>query len=92
MCIVDKFQPYRLYLQDPANPLNDLGLKCYGIKHIREIFRHMLARLRHDMIQFEQKPGLFENGGLLRSVIGGQFDRLEQSRARDSAKGTNCTT
>ncbi|KAI9772046.1 MAG: hypothetical protein M1840_001334 [Geoglossum simile] len=91
MCVADKIQRYRLYLQDPANPLNDLGLKCYGIKHIRAIFRYTLTQLRRDMIQFEQNPSLFEDGGLLRSVVGGQFDRLEQSRARDSAKETSCT-
>jgi len=92
MCVADKIQPYRLYLQDPANPLNDLGLKCYGIKHIRTTFWHTLTQLRRDMVRFEQSPSLFEDGGLLRSVIGGQFDWLEQNRARDSAKEASRTT
>ncbi|KAH0543298.1 hypothetical protein FGG08_002361 [Glutinoglossum americanum] len=80
MCIADKIQPYRLYLQDPADPFNDLGSKCFGIKHIRAIFQHTRARLEQDIIQFEQDPRVFEKTGLLRNVIGGRlrgtdFDR-----------------
>ncbi|KAH0559268.1 hypothetical protein GP486_004215 [Trichoglossum hirsutum] len=91
MCVADEIQPYRLYLQDPANPYNDLGSKCYGIKHIRATFQHILARLRRGMVQFEQSPSVFKNGGLLESVIGGRFDWLEQRRMRECMKGAGVT-
>jgi DNA polymerase sigma len=86
MCIANEIQPYRLYLQDPADPYNDLGSKCYGIKHIRAIFQHTLARLRQDMIQFERNPALFERGGLLEPAVGGRFDWLEKRRAWDGVE------
>jgi non-canonical poly(A) RNA polymerase PAPD5/7 len=43
----DPAQPYMLSLQDPADPLNDLGRKAFGFKHIRATFaqlhRHILS-------------------------------------------------
>jgi len=39
--VLDAMQPYLLCLQDPADPLNDLGRKTFGIKHIFETIRQL---------------------------------------------------
>lgn len=39
------YQPYLLSLQDPANPVNDLGRKTNAIKHIRRTAGALLAEL-----------------------------------------------
>lgn len=40
-------KPYLLFLQDPANPLNDLGCKAYGIKHVQ----YLLGNFRESLIE-----------------------------------------
>nr|POE77961.1 non-canonical poly(a) rna polymerase protein trf4-1 [Quercus suber] len=39
-------QPYKLCLQDPADPANDLGRKCHAYKHIRFALNVLYTRLR----------------------------------------------
>ena len=38
--------PYMLTLRDPANPMNDLGRKTTGIKHIQATFRQLAMDLK----------------------------------------------
>ena len=49
------YQPYLLSLQDPANPLNDLGRKTNAIKHIQTTIRAMRQQLLHDMHNVEAR-------------------------------------
>ncbi|KAK3047470.1 hypothetical protein LTR09_011099 [Extremus antarcticus] len=43
------YQPYLLCLQDPANPINDLGRKTNAIKHIQKTVAAMERTLKKDM-------------------------------------------
>ncbi|KAF1809418.1 hypothetical protein P152DRAFT_452094 [Eremomyces bilateralis CBS 781.70] len=55
--LVDPQYPYLLYLQDPADPSNDLGFKAIAIKHIRTTFGYLLKRLEHSLTEHEQGRG-----------------------------------
>ena len=39
-------EPFLLCVQDPADPLNDLGYKAFGIKHIQETLKQLHADLK----------------------------------------------
>lgn len=41
LCATRPFQPYLLCLQDPANPLNDLGRKSHAFKHIHATLAYL---------------------------------------------------
>lgn len=45
LCGKKQFQPYLLCLQDPANPLNDLGRKGHAIKHIQATLSYLTREL-----------------------------------------------
>ena len=47
-------QPYLLCLQDPANPVNDLGARCYAIKHIQATIKFMHAELVRSMEEYDR--------------------------------------
>ena len=47
-------QPYLLCLQDPANPVNDLGARCHAIKHILETIKLMHTELVRSMEEYDQ--------------------------------------
>jgi hypothetical protein len=53
---LNKAQPYLLCLQDPANPLNDLGAKAFAIKHIQAVFRRAKSNLEKQIQAFEASP------------------------------------
>ncbi|KAF2753797.1 hypothetical protein EJ05DRAFT_504878 [Pseudovirgaria hyperparasitica] len=63
---IDKNQPYLMCLQDPADPLNDLGYKSFGIKHIiatlRSIGEELKVQIRAD-----------SQGSLLEPAVGPAF-------------------
>jgi non-canonical poly(A) RNA polymerase PAPD5/7 len=45
ICRIDQNAPQLLCLQDPANPLNDLGCKVYSIKRIQKFFGEAHAKI-----------------------------------------------
>ena len=47
-------QPYLLCLQDPANPVNDLGARCHAIKHIQETIKLMHTELVGFMEEYDR--------------------------------------
>lgn len=47
-------QPYLLCLQDPGNPVNDLGARCHAIKHIQETIKVMHTELVRSMEEYDQ--------------------------------------
>lgn len=49
-------QPYLLCLQDPANPINDLGGTCHAIKHILQTVKSMHADLVRAMEEHDSTP------------------------------------
>jgi non-canonical poly(A) RNA polymerase PAPD5/7 len=49
-------QPYLLCLQDPANPINDLGATCHAIKHILQTIKTMHADLVRTMEEHDRTP------------------------------------
>jgi DNA polymerase sigma len=50
--VIDVAQPYMLCLQDPADPLNDLGHKAFGFKHIKKT----IMELRRTLLTLEKAP------------------------------------
>lgn len=79
----DPKKPYLLCLQDPANPINDLGSKAYGIKHVQKIFSTIREGLRINMAAWEG-DGDFEEDwqsrGLLAKFLGADYSTLENKR------------
>ena len=61
-------QPYLLCLQDPADPLNDLGRKTFGIKHIFETIRQLRIDL---MARMADPPKAGES--LLEMIVGPSY-------------------
>jgi hypothetical protein len=47
--LVDKAAPFLLCLQDPLDPNNDLGHKCFAWKHIQATFEHVARHLRQEL-------------------------------------------
>lgn len=47
-------QPYLLALQDPTNPVNDLGGRCHAIKHILRTIQHLNEELRASMQMYDE--------------------------------------
>lgn len=56
ICIIDQSQPYLLCIQDPEDPLNDLGRQAYGWKHIKETFSHLHTLLNRNWDNFKESP------------------------------------
>jgi non-canonical poly(A) RNA polymerase PAPD5/7 len=80
--MIDGMQPYLLCLQDPADPLNDLGRKGYGFKHIQATMGHLLKKLR--------KYTAHENHGttsILAPLVGSCFKTYSKRREMAEAYG-----
>ena len=73
--LTDHTQPYLLCLQDPADPLNDLGRQTFGIKHIFET----ITQLRVDlMLRMADPPKAGES--LLEMMVGPAYGMLKGRR------------
>jgi len=76
---LNKAQPYLLCLQDPANPLNDLGAKAFAIKHIQAVFRRAKSNLEKQIQAFEASPpsrarkDRWRRMALLDTLVGGDY-------------------
>lgn len=80
----DKRKPYLLCLQDPANAVNDLGCRSYGIKHVQELFRVIRKGLITNMKAWDG-DGQFEEPwharALLAPFLAANYSKLEMKRS-----------
>jgi non-canonical poly(A) RNA polymerase PAPD5/7 len=84
------YQPYLLCLQDPANPVNDLGRKSNAIKHLQKTLRVMNNTLRRDFqtIYFSNEKGqAWNNACLLEPQLGRCHELFSQGRRRAEEYG-----
>lgn len=80
---LDPKKPYLLCLQDPANAVNDLGCKAYGIKHIQEFFRVIRKDLTTNMKAWDGNGDFKEPWharGLLAPLLAADYSKLEEKR------------
>ena len=79
-------KPYLLFLQDPANPVNDLGRKAYGIKHVQYVFRNFAESLRETMRLLDSGVAKTHNWlpthGLLGNLLEANYSSLHSRRQR----------
>ena len=79
-------KPYLLFLQDPANPVNDLGRKAYGIKHVQYIFSDFAGSLRETMRLMDvgniKTQGWIRSHGLLGNLLEANYSSLDIHRQR----------
>lgn len=73
--MTDLTQPYLLCLQDPADPLNDLGRKGFGIKHIKETIRALELTTR-------KRVESNEAGSILAPLVGGSYALYQARRVK----------
>lgn len=77
-------KPYLLFLQDPANPVNDLGHKAYGIKHIQHLLGHFSKSLGNRMRDYDagemKTRRSVRSHGFLGGFLGAQYESLESQR------------
>ncbi|KAF2402497.1 hypothetical protein EJ06DRAFT_342348 [Trichodelitschia bisporula] len=71
---ISPFQPYSLVLQDPADPLNDLGHKSYGIKHIQTTLAYLRGLLEHSL------KSQTSEGSLLSPLVGHCYEAFRLRR------------
>lgn len=62
LCAKRRFQPYLLCLQDPANPMNDLGKKSHAIKHIHATLAYLRQSLLGRCLALKQYKSSRANG------------------------------
>ncbi|KAL8794561.1 MAG: hypothetical protein Q9195_002896 [Heterodermia aff. obscurata] len=81
----DRRKPYLLCLQDPANAVNDLGCRSYGIKHVQKLFGTIRKGLITNMKAWDG-DGQFEESlhdhGLLAPLLGANYRKLANKRRR----------
>ena len=79
----DPKRPYLLCLQDPANAVNDLGCRAYGIKHVQELFKTIRKGLITNMKAWDG-DGQFEepwhSRGLLAPFLAANYVKLREKR------------
>ncbi|KAL9122263.1 MAG: hypothetical protein Q9187_001182 [Circinaria calcarea] len=80
-CHPDK--PWALCLQDPADPVNDLGRKTYQIKHVQASFAAARQRIwsrvqRWDRMDIKTRQTWAQ--GLLDPLVRARYDEFEASR------------
>ena len=81
----DKRKPYLLCLQDPANAVNDLGCRAYGIKHVQKLFEVTRKELVTNMKAWDG-DGQFlmpwHAPGLLVPFLAADYSNLMEKRNR----------
>ncbi|MCJ1235894.1 hypothetical protein MMC14_003868 [Varicellaria rhodocarpa] len=86
-------RPWLLCLQDPGNPMNDLGKRCTRIKHIQSYFAAVLDSIRdyvhhsHIQSEFTKAPSNFSGQssnkpekGILDHLIDARYDTFRAKR------------
>jgi hypothetical protein len=74
---------YLMTLQDPANPLNDLGKSCFQIKDVQETFIAIRAALKRAMAEWDNESKTKADPeilSLLEPCIGGDYQIYEHER------------
>ena len=85
---VHEEQPYLLCLQDPANPLNDLGARAYNIKHVQALFRIARSKLWTLFRTFDYLPPSkvtsrnFAESAMLDGLVGADYGWFQLRRDR----------
>ena len=81
----DVRKPYLLCLQDPANAINDLGCRAYGIKHVQKLFEVIRKGLITNMKAWNGE-GEFEEPwhacGLLAPFLAANYNHMGKKRLR----------
>lgn len=83
-------QPYLLCLQDPADPLNDLGRKGYGWKHIQttiKVLRGVITKTMSSSVQQNSKDLKAPAQSIIARAVGPCFKAYEARRAITEAYG-----
>lgn len=76
-------EPYLLCLQDPADPLNDLGRKSHSIKHVQEVFRQSSRTLRDKLEDWDNIPSEereLRQESLLDPLVGAHYAHFKEKR------------
>jgi len=85
---VNEVRPYLLCMQDPANPLNDLGAQAYNIKHVQALFRVARTKLLILFQKFDHLPPLkdqynrWSQTAMLDPLVGADYRWFQSRRAR----------
>lgn len=84
---------HMMYLQDPADPTNNLGSNCTKIKYVQATIIEMRERLRSVMEEWNKNSGdrARKRLSLLRPLVGGDYrifelDRLAMRQAADTVR------
>jgi DNA polymerase sigma len=72
----DQLQPFLLCVQDPADPLNDLGHKAFGIKHIKETLSQLHRDLQTSIALRPLEPYI-----VLQSCLADAYSTIRKRRA-----------
>lgn len=91
---VHKAQPYLLCMQDPANPLNDLGCKAYNIKHVQALFRDARTKLWTLFQKFDHLPPSMDKwapSAILDPLVGADYRWFQSRRVRIARWGRLCS-
>lgn len=80
---IDGNRPYLLCLQDPADPMNDLGRNSYNIMLVRKLFRRAYFEIIQSMNQLEAdsiKSAQPADRCLLFPLVGANYEDFESRR------------
>ena len=78
----DRRKPYLLCLQDPADPMNDLGKRAYGIKHVQDMFRKFSQQLKDQMKEWDEDKSNRNPYGLLGNFLEASYTALDYQRCK----------
>lgn len=84
------YQPYLFCLQDPANPLNDLGRKSNAIKHLRRtlvVFKRILGRSVKANSANTVASRLGQNDSMLLPLVGRCHEIYRDRRTKIEEQG-----
>jgi non-canonical poly(A) RNA polymerase PAPD5/7 len=84
------YQPYLFCLQDPADPLNDLGRKSNAIKHLQttiRVFRNTLRKYLSDGFPYVPDPVPWLDGSLLLPLVGRCHEIYHERRSKAEMQG-----
>ncbi|KAI9816624.1 MAG: hypothetical protein M1827_001757 [Pycnora praestabilis] len=75
-------QPWLLCLQDPANPLNDLGRLSFKIREIQLFFNEAARLIRQRVERYDQGLEKYDGQGLLGALVGANYKIFENGRKK----------
>ncbi len=84
-------RPYLMCLQDPANPINDLGRQALAIKHVRATFATLTKKMKMSLELFDSPVNHSPSFSILDPCLAGNYERFEQRRNQLQAVGKTLT-